>query len=348
MQKIFDGHNDLLLRLWRNDDMEAGRFLNGCTGGHIDLPRTRKGGLAGGFFAIYVPNEEISGGFDDAGIGRLDIPYLPPVDGLTARRTAQEMAGILLRLERNHPEALQICRRAADIQTASDGGAIAAIMHIEGAECIGPDLLELELFYAAGLRSIGPVWSRPNAFGYGVPFRHPGDPNNGPGLTGLGRDLVEACNRMNILVDLSHLNEAGFWDVARISDKPLVATHSNVHALSPSARNLTDRQLAAIAETGGLVGLNYAVNFLREDGLRDPDMPLELMLRHLDHLIGILGEGGVALGSDFDGATIPAAITDCAGLPNLVQAMRDHGWGEELIDRVCWRNWTDVLERTIG
>src|SRR5439155_17471941 len=151
---------------------------------------------------------------------------------------------------------------------------LAAIMHIEGAEAIDPDLDSLEVFYQAGLRSLGPVWSRPNAFGEGVPFRFPGSPDTGPGLTPKGRELVRACNRLGILIDLSHLNEQGFWDVARLSAAPLVATHSCAHALCASSRNLTDKQLDAIKESDGMVGLNFAVCFLREDGANDADTPI--------------------------------------------------------------------------
>src|SRR6516165_1162978 len=136
--------------------------------------------------------------------------------------------------------------------------------------------------HAAGLRSpLGPVWSRPNAFGHGVPFLCPSSPDTGPGLTDLGKELVRRCNQFRILIDLSHINERGFWDVAAISDVPLVATHSNAHALSPHSRNLTDKQLAAIRETGGLVGANLATAFLRPDGARNADASIDLVVDHL-------------------------------------------------------------------
>ena len=125
----------------------------------------------------------------------------------------------------------------------------------------------------------------------------------------------------------------------------MVASHSNAHALSASPRNLTDDQLAALAERDGLVGLNFAVGFLREDGRGDADTPLETMVRHLDHLVATMGEDRVGLGSDFDGATIPAAIGDAAGLPRLFEALRAHGWDDALIDKVAYRNWLALLRR---
>ena len=159
---------------------------------------------------------------------------------------------------------------------------------------------------------------------------------------------MQECDRLGIVVDLSHLNEAGFWDVARVSGKPLVATHSNAHAVCASTRNLTDRQLAAIAESGGVVGLNFGCAFLRADGVKRSDTTATDALRHLDHLIEKLGESGVALGSDFDGTMIPDFIKDARGLPNLVNAMREAGYGETLIGKICWDNWQGLLGRVIG
>jgi membrane dipeptidase len=348
-QPIFDGHNDTLLRLWRAGDREGRGFLEGSPGGHVDLPRARAGGLMGGFFAVFVPSAKGQGLVAERSDGAVvDEPPLPGVSADEARRATLEIAAILMRLERARPDAIRLCRSVAEIEAAEAVGAIAAIFHIEGAEAIDRDLGALEVLHAAGLRSLGPVWSRPNIFGHGVPFAFPSSPDTGPGLTEAGRDLVRACNRLRILVDLSHLNARGFWDVAEISDAPLVATHSNVHALSASSRNLTDDQLAAIRESGGVVGLNYAVGFLREDGRKRADTPLVTMVRHLSYLVEHLGEGGVALGSDFDGALVPQDVGDAAGLPNLVEAMRQAQFGEALVARICRDNWLDVLRRTWG
>ena len=225
---------------------------------------------------------------------------------------------------------------------------MAVLPHIEGAEAIKPDLSNLDDYYARGLRSIGPLWSRPNAFGVGVPLGFPGSPDQGDGLTAEGHELVRAANKMGILIDLSHLNEKGFWDVAGLSDAPLVATHSNVYGLSASPRNLTEKQLAAIRESGGIVGLNFATGFLREDGKKTGDTGLELMIRHLDVLVEALGEDGVALGSDFDGAIIPNDIGDASGLPKLTKAMEAAGYGQALIEKICSKNWLMMIKKTIG
>jgi membrane dipeptidase len=258
------------------------------------------------------------------------------------------MAAILFRLERASAGALSVCRSAADIRGAMERGSIAALFHIEGAEALDEELNLLEVLHAAGLRSLGPVWSRKNIFAEGVPFRFPSSPDTGPGLTEAGKRLVKVCNHLGILIDLSHLNEKGFRDVAALSDAPLVATHSNVHAVCPHARNLTDWQLAAIRDSGGMVGLNFATSFLREDGQMNRDTDLATMVRHIDALVERLGEDHVGLGSDFDGAIIPGGIGDVAGLPKLIDAMAAHGFGRELIEKIAWRNWIGVIERTIG
>lgn len=347
---VFDGHNDLLLKLWRAKPEDRDRiWLEGDGQGHLDLPRMIKGGFAGGFFAIYIPSP--SDGLDHDAL--MDTPpydfALPEMIGVdVAQPVAMAMAGILMRMERVAGGRFRIVRSVAEIRECMAQGVIAAIMHIEGAEAIGPDLDALYAFHAMGLRSVGPVWSRPTLFGHGVPFRYPGTPDTGDGLTETGKAFVKACNELKIMVDLSHLNEKGFDDVAAISDAPLVATHSNAHALCASTRNLTDRQLDVIRETGGMVGLNYATVFLREDGRRSEEMTWEPMLRHLDHLIEQVGEDGVGLGSDFDGAQVPAPLGDVTGLPAFQQAMAEHQYGEDLIRKLSHGNWLRVLERTWG
>lgn len=347
---IFDGHNDTLLSLYRPKPGAERSFFERSAHGHIDLPRARAGGLGGGFFAVYVPAppEEVSDLGKQPDNGPYEAPLPAPLELGYAQRTALSMSGLLFRLEAEAGGQLRVVRTAAELETCLNEGVIAAILHFEGAEPIDPGLEALELFYAAGLRSLGLVWSRPNAFGHGVPFAYPRSPDTGPGLTAAGKELVRACNRLRIMVDLSHLNEQGFWDVAAISDAPLVATHSNAHALCASSRNLTDRQLDAIRDSDGMVGLNFAVSFLREDGRSDADTPLETMVRHIDHLVERLGEDRVGLGSDFDGATMPQAIGDAAGLPALLQSLREHGYDEPLLRKLAHANWLRVLRQTWG
>src|SRR5471030_368188 len=356
---VFDGHNDVLMQLWnlhRQNPEEA--FLKGPASGQMDLPRCREAGLAGGLFAAWVPSPRFDAAktVPDLTIdsrflvgGTQKHPDFSPTPTFEhASDVTLAMMAFLLRIEAQSQGAVKICRTAADIRDAMQKQVLAVVMHIEGAEGIDPDLYTLDVLYQMGLRTLGPVWGRPNIFGHGVPFKFDTSPDTGPGLTDLGVKLVEACNRKRIMVDLSHLNEKGFWQVAEISDAPLVASHSNAFSLCAQSRNLTDRQLEAIKETQGFVGLNFATPFLRADGTRDADTGTDDYLRHLDYLLEKLGEDHVGFGSDFDGASMAPFMKDVSGLPVLINAMREAGYGEALISKIAHKNWINVLERTWG
>lgn len=346
---VYDGHNDTVLNL-----RATGRsFFDRGAQGHIDLPRAREGGLAGGVFAVFVPDLATlpaAGAASDPGgmserVAAGTLP--PPVPFAAAQPYAMAELARLLRLEAESGGAVKVVRTAAELRRCLAEGIFAVQLHLEGAEAIDPGLDALEVFHAAGLRSLGIVWSRPNAFAHGVPFGT-SSPDTGPGLTEAGKALVRACNRLRIMLDLSHLNEQGFWDVAALSDAPLVATHSNAHALCPTSRNLTDRQLDAIRESGGMVGVNFHVGFLRPDGERDPDTSLEIVADHVDYLVERLGPDKVGFGSDFDGATMPAPLGDAAGLPRLMETLQARGYDDAKLALLAHENWLRVLERTWG
>ncbi len=344
---IFDGHNDVLLKLLNAGGTKAASAFVTGDKGHIDLPRAKIGGFGGGFFALYVSSPSEGGDMDEEmRKASYDLPLPTALDQPTSLTVVMEEIAILLRLQ--DLGALKICHTTDDLRTCFATGKMAAILHMEGAEAIDADLHVLDVLYAAGLRSLGPVWSRPTIFGHGVPFKYPSTGDIGDGLTEAGFRLVKRCNELGVMLDLSHLNEAGFWDIAKTSDAPLVATHSNAYAICPHARNLTDKQLDAIADSDGMVGLNYACAFLRPDGQMRSDVGLEVMLQHLDYLMDRLGEDRVGLGSDFDGAMVPDGITDVAGLPNLRKAMRAHGYNEDLMQKLCHGNWLRVLDKTWG
>ncbi len=335
---VFDGHNDALT---------AGHhalLASGATVGHIDLPRMRAGGMRGGIFAVYTGSARAPSRLRQTDDGALARPFASPVPHGRAAAEAGAVAGRLLALEREGQ--VVIARGIEDFDAAFAEGAEGpplAVLHIEGAEAIDTELESLELWYAAGLRSLGPVWSRPNAFAEGVPFIFGAGPDTGPGLTDAGVRLVRRCAELGVMVDLAHLNEAGFWDVAGLELGPLVASHAGACGVSVTSRNLTDAQLDAIGRTGGLVGIVFAVYFLDPQFRPDSGLGIDLIVQHARYVADRIGVEHVGLGSDFDGTTVPDELGSAAGLPRLLDALADGGFSSAEVEQIAWRNWRRVL-----
>jgi len=350
---VLDGHNDTLLQLALKEPGSEETFFTGRDG-HIDFNKAKEGGLAGGFFAMFVPTRgwkkeilwretgprgpELSKGWD--------VPLAGGVAQARALNAVMSMMATAFRMETISDGKFKVVRTCNQLSSAMERGTLAAILHMEGVEALGKDLDALGVLYEAGLRSLGPVWSRSNAFGHGVPFNFPDSPDTGPGLTDAGKELVRLCNQLGIMVDLSHMNEKGFWDVAEISQAPLVATHSGAHALCRSPRNLTDDQLQAIGDSGGIVGVNFARAFLRKDGLGDRKTSLTEIVRHVEYIGEKIGEDHVALGSDFDGTEVPQDLADASGLQKLLEAMRERGTRGKVLKKIAHGNWLRILKKT--
>jgi len=346
---VFDGHNDSLQLVHAEAPHRAEWFLDGGGSGHFDLPRAARGGFAGGLFALHVstpPGARGQGPKRHHDDGSWERPYARPLDPGHARGETLAQLATLLRLERDAGPRLTVVRDLDRLREAFAAPGVAIVLHLEGAEAIDPDLDLLEVLHAAGLRSLGLVWSRPNLFGSGVPFRFQASPDIGPGLTDLGRELVAACNELGVLVDLAHLNLRGFFDVAEVTTAPLVVSHACAHAVSPSTRNLTDAQLDAVAASDGVVGLSFDAADLRPDGRNVPETGIEAVTRQLDYIAERVGPEHVALGSDFDGTVVPDAIGDVSGLPRIFAALRERGWGEQDLALLAHENWLRVIAAT--
>lgn len=361
---IFDGHNDTVMSLMgQGFDGPGGRsFFEWSEKGHIDLPRARAGGLGGGFYAVLArskkpapPNADPSTGAGSLErareVGTAFSPtegWPPPLPLDEAQSDALDRLGILLRVAEESNGQVEIIRTAAQLQHCLDNGIHAMLLHFEGADPLDPEGLALEVFYAAGLRSVGITHFRQNAYAAGVPNHFPGTPDIGDGLTDAGKELIRQLNKRRVLIDLSHANWKTFWEVAELSDAPLVATHSNAWALTNHPRNLTDEQLDAIRESKGMVGINFHVGFVREDGKMDPDTPISRLADHLDYLVERLGIDCVGIGSDFDGSVVPNELKDAAGLPKLMQELRDRGYDDVALTKIAHGNWVRVLRETWG
>ena len=353
--QIFDGHNDVLFRLYlKNHSLAYEDFIKGDNEGHLDLPRMKKVGFRGGFFAIYVPSPEAAVTdsdkpikYDDMEKDEYSLPLPELIGSDIALPIVMRKISLLSQIEKNSQGEVKICLNGEELEHSFNNRPLSIIMHIEGAECIDNNFYNLETLYRAGLRSIGPVWSRPTIFGEGVPFAFPHSPNTGDGLTDIGIELIKHCNNLNMIVDTSHLNEKGFWDIAKYSTHPLVATHSNVHKICPHTRNLTDKQLDAIKETKGMVGVNFAPAFLRKDGKMLADTDIQLIADHLKYLIEYIGEDFVGLGSDFDGAMMPKDLNNVLGMSKLNRLLLKQGFDEMLMNKVLHQNWIDLIKRIL-
>jgi membrane dipeptidase len=343
---FIDGHNDTLLDLHlAGAGVDA--FVDGREDGHIDLPRARAAGFAGGFFAVFVmPETEEER--QATRIPNRPPPYAQPLAGPVPREYARQEADAMIALleEIAAANAVVVARELSDVEAALDGGPLAAILHFEGAEPVDAELEELEPLYERGLRSLGLVWSRPNAFAEGVAFRFPSTPDTGPGLTDAGRRLVSHCNQLGIVVDLAHLNERGFWDVAALSEAPLVVSHANAYALSANSRNLTDAQLDEVARSRGIVGITFHAGMLGAEGGIDLGLPIARIVDHVEYVVERIGLDHVGFGSDFDGAKLPTDLGDVNGLPRLVEALHNRGYGEDEVAKLAHGNWLRVLGTT--
>lgn len=314
---IFDGHNDTLSRITPE------RFIAGDPETHLDLPRARQAGLTGGLFATFVTTE--------------------PGKSLPQPRALAEVMTMVDRLreiEHRAGDRFGLCTDLVGIEQAVTENKLAAVWHCEGAEIVDPTLDNLDELYRTGLRSLGLTWNRTNAFAMGV-----GPANTDEGLTPQGRALVRRCNELGILVDLSHLNQPGFHDVARTTERPLVATHANARKRCDHPRNLTDDQLVAIQRTNGLVGINFCVAFLKAGGTTD-SVGMESIVDHAAYIADRIGIDHVALGSDFDGAHVPHDLADVTGLPTLLNRFTARGFDEEAMAHITWSNWQRVLRAT--
>jgi membrane dipeptidase len=312
---MIDGHSDWLLDL--ADTKRS--FFEESEIGHVDLPRLRRGQISAMMSAVFIRNDDLP--------HHALIQTLRGVDRL--RRIVEQSDG-----------AVRLVEEFDDLEQCRSEGSFGAILHYEGAEAIDPEFSILRLSYVLGLRSIGLTWSRSNIFAEGV-----GDSNRERGLTYLGKELIRRCNEMGILVDVSHLNIAGYWDVIETSSQPIVASHSNARAICDHERNLNDDQIRALAENGGLMGINFARQFLVEGAQHGSDVSLDAMVDHVDHIVGLVGIDHVALGSDYDGASMPEELYDAARTPKLIEKLRERGYDDDAIQKFGRDNWLRVLKR---
>ncbi len=310
---IIDGHTDVLYSL----PQQMRKFNQESERGHVDLPRLKRSNVRAMFFAIY-----------------------PGVNQYYILKGARN----LIDLVEEPKNELMFIKKASDLEKAEKEKKIGVIFHIEGIGGFDTEFHMLNLFYHLGLRSFGITWSDSNIFGTGSSFV-PGAPEDTRGITAEGKELIKEANKLGVIVDVSHLSDKSFWDVLEVTNKPIIASHSCCRAISPHARNLTDDMLKALADNGGVMGINFSNAFLREDCARETDTPYTKVIDHIDHVVNLVGPDHVGFGSDFDGTGIPDEIKDVTGFNKLVKELEKRKYSEEEINKICHGNFQRIFKK---
>ncbi|MBN1550821.1 dipeptidase [bacterium] len=348
---VFDGHNDTLLKLMRLGASSIEQFLHGNLDAHIDRVRAKSTGYRGAFFAVFTPSKKSisqSGSRTMLPAQHALKPDMSPIPRSHAVNFTNDTINLLHRIIGLSKGTIALINKAEDLKTFTQVPGLSIILHLEGAEAIDARFNNLQRYYKKGLRSLGLVWSRRNIFGSGVSLDFPGSPDVGPGLSEYGIELVKRCNQLGIILDLAHLNEKGFWDVARLSVKPLVVSHAGIHRLCPSPRNLSDRQLEAIANSNGITGITFANGLIRADGRIDLSATLNDIIDHIDYIRKHFGIDYVGFGSDFDGARIAEQLGDVTGILKLIEKLEERGFTEHELRKICYANWLRVIKETLA
>lgn len=314
---VFDGHCDTLLEILAGKRSLAER----STKGHIDLPRLQEGGITAQVFAVYLEDQFLPSGAVKQTLRILDVMY-------------RELEA--------HSETMVLATRAADIQQAKQSGKVAAVIGLEGAEALEGDLGVLRMLHRLGVRILTVTWSRRNQAADGGYERR-----TGGGLTEFGVKLVQECNELGIILDISHLSPAGVRDVLELSKRPVVASHSNCRALCSHWRGLDDQQLQALARNGGLSGVTFVPAFISDER---KEASLEKLLDHIDHIVQVAGVDHVGLGSDFDGFHPPAprGLEDVSRMPRITEGLLRRGYTDGDVRQVLGENWMRVFREVVG
>lgn len=329
--KVIDLHCDTLSVLLRQK--EQGEHYNLYRrAGHLDVEKMLASGYKLQCFAAFVDMHEV------------DSPY----------EQGRRLARLYKELCAEYSPYIAPVHSWYDVIHNEKKGLISAMLTIEEGGVLEGSLENLQRFYEQGVRLITLTWNYPNEIGFPGALEEKPVPEADtdswkvggayPGLTKKGIEIVEAMNANGIVVDVSHLSDAGFWDVAAISKQPFVASHSNARSICGHKRNLTDAQIRAVAERGGVIGLNYCDEFLEE---RPELVTLESFVRHAKHILQVGGEEVLGLGSDFDGIKTNKALPDAAALPTLFDAMEKGGIAPSVIDKIMGENAYRVLKDVI-
>lgn len=312
---IIDGHCDTVHNFL--NPARKYSFHKKNSRGHVDLPRLKEGGVKVQVFAIYVESK-----------------YNP----WRSLERCLELYDYFLRNMEDNQEEIELAHSLKEIYSIYQKGKIAAFLSVEGGEVLQGRLEVLRVLYRLGIRILTLTWNHRNQLGDGVYEKV-----TGGGLTRFGRKVVKEMNRLGMIIDVSHLSEPGFWDVLEFSEYPVMASHSNAAALCPHPRNLSDRQLKALGEKGGMVGVNFCPSFVSDENPK-----LKVLLDHIDHIVNLIGIEHVGIGSDFDGIDQAVeGLEDISKITNITSGLINRGYGERDIKKIWGENYLDLFKKTL-
>lgn len=285
--------------------------------GHVDLPRLKEAGMNIQVFALFVE------------------PSFHPDRSL--KRCLQLYEQLMNAFDNNKLE-IELATSLGEIQEALHNNKIAALLAVEGGECLEGSLDVLRLLYRLGVRILTLTWNHRNQLADGVM-----ESQSGGGLTTFGREVVKEMNRLKMIIDVSHLSEKGFWDVMELSDCPVIASHSNANSVFPHPRNLKDDQIKALAQKGGIMGINFYPGFI---GSNKPG--INSIIDHVDYLMNLVGRDFLCLGGDFDGIDeTPEGLEDVSYLKNLTGQMFIKGYEKKDVKKIMGENFYNFILRNL-
>ena len=297
----FDAHCDTIGMALRDEDSLR------RNSSHIDLQRGQALGNYAQVFALFG-----------------DVDSVKYVDLWTYCRMLYER---FQRQMQKNADLVQHCRSGAEIDKAIENGKVAALLSIESADLLECRIDRIETVADWGVRLMNLTWNQPNMIS-GTNARE-----NDRGLSAEGKEFVRELERNGIYADVSHLSDAGFWDLLRVAKRPVVASHSNARALCPHPRNLTDDMFRAIRDSGGIVGINFYSNFLH--GNKD----IDALIAHIEHFLALDGEKTLCFGGDMDGCDmIAAGIKGVQDVHKIYETLQQRGYSETLLQDLFWNN----------
>lgn len=295
----------------------------------LDVKRLREGGALAQFFAIFMLPESMRKDFGES--------FPQDMDYIKACLQIHEKT-----LD-TYSDAIGSVKSLEEYLENKKNGKIGSILSLEDGRAVNNNMDNLKWMRSEGIRMIALLWNYENCFGY---------PNSKDvrvmeqGLKSFGKEAIEVMNDLGILIDVSHLNDGGFWDVVKLTKKPFVASHSNCRAIAPHQRNLTDEMIRALADKGGVMGVNFCGPFLNEDAVgRESRIPQ--MIKHLNHMINVGGSDVAAIGTDFDGTYGEFDIPECSKMQLLFDAMAQEGFTQGQIEKIAFGNVERVLKETL-